>query len=88
VDIVSTISTSIELAKRLREISKNIENAEFKSLLADLYGELADLKLAGADLKERHALQANKLFKSRRAMTRFRRTPSKNYIIYIMRTVI
>jgi hypothetical protein len=55
VDIISTISTSIELAKRLREISKNTENAEFKSLLADLYSELADLKLAGAALKERIA---------------------------------
>jgi hypothetical protein len=51
-DIISTISTSITLAKRLREISKNIEDAEFKNLLADLSNELADMKLEAAALKE------------------------------------
>ena len=51
-DILMTIGTSITLAKRLREISKNIENAEFKNLLADLSNELADLKLEAAALKE------------------------------------
>jgi len=54
-DIITTISTSIALAKRLREISKNIEDAEFKNLLADLSNELADLKLEAAALKERVA---------------------------------
>jgi hypothetical protein len=54
-DIITTISTSITLAKRLREISKNIEDAEFKNLLADLSSELADLKLEAAALKERVA---------------------------------
>ena len=52
-DIISTISTSITLARRLREISKHIEDAEFKSLLADLSNELADMKLEAAALKER-----------------------------------
>lgn len=51
-DIITTISTSISLARRLREISKNIEDAEFKGLLADLSSELADLKLEAASLKE------------------------------------
>lgn len=55
-DIISTISTSIALAQRLREISKNIADAEFKNLLADLSSELADLKLEAAALKERIAL--------------------------------
>ena len=54
-DIITTIGTSITLAKRLREISKNIESAEFKNLLADLSSELADLKLEAAALKERIA---------------------------------
>ena len=54
-DIITTISTSIALAKRLRDISKNIEDAEFKNLLADLSSELADLKLEAASLKERIA---------------------------------
>lgn len=49
-DLISTISTTITLATRLREISKNIEDAEFKNLLADLSLELADTKLKIADL--------------------------------------
>ena len=55
-DVVSAVSSSIALVKRLREISKNIEEAEFKNLLADLAGELADVKLEVADLKEKIAL--------------------------------
>ena len=54
-DIISTISTSLSLTKRLCEISKNIEDAEFKNLLADLSSELADLKLEATSLKERIA---------------------------------
>ena len=54
-DIISSISNSIGLVKRLREISKNIDEAEFKNLLADLSGELADFKLEVADLKEKLA---------------------------------
>ena len=49
-DIISTVSTAITLASRLREISKNIENAEFKNILADLSIELAEAKLRIADL--------------------------------------
>jgi len=55
VDILTTVGTSISLAQRLREISKNLENAEFKNLLADLSSELADLKLEAASLKQRLA---------------------------------
>jgi hypothetical protein len=51
-DIVSSASTAIAIVKRLREISKNIEEAEFKNLLADLSNELADVKLEAAALKE------------------------------------
>jgi hypothetical protein len=54
-DIVTAITTSIGLTQRLREISKNIADAEFKNLLADLSSELADMKLAAAGLKERIA---------------------------------
>ena len=49
-DLISSLSTAITLATRLREISKNIEDAEFKNLLADLSLELADAKLTIADL--------------------------------------
>lgn len=54
-DIVSGISSAIALAGRLREISKNIENAEFKSLLADLHLELADAKIKMAGLMDENA---------------------------------
>jgi predicted RNA-binding Zn-ribbon protein involved in translation (DUF1610 family) len=49
-DIISTVSTAITLATRLREISKNIGDAEFKNILADLSLELADAKLKVAEL--------------------------------------
>ena len=51
-EILSSISASIALAKRLRELSKHVENIEFKSALADLTNELADAKLEAAALKE------------------------------------
>lgn len=54
-DIISSVSTSITLVQRLREISKNIAEAEFKNLLADLSSELADVKLEAAALKEKLA---------------------------------
>jgi hypothetical protein len=49
-DLISSVSTAISLASRLREISKNIEDAEFKNIVADLSLELADAKLTIADL--------------------------------------
>ncbi len=51
-DFVASLSHTVSLVKRLREISKNIEEAEFKNLLADLANELADLKLEAITLKE------------------------------------
>jgi DNA-directed RNA polymerase subunit RPC12/RpoP len=60
-DIVSTVSTAISLATRLREIGKNIENAEFKNLLADLSLELADAKQKLAELISENAELKEKL---------------------------
>lgn len=54
-DVIGSIGHAITLAKRLREISKNIEDAEFKNLLADLNLELADTKIALADVMEQNA---------------------------------
>ncbi|MBE3752988.1 hypothetical protein HJ186_23040 [Vibrio parahaemolyticus] len=54
-DVLGSIGQAISLAKRLREISKNIEDAEFKNLLADLNLELADTKLALADVMEQNS---------------------------------
>jgi hypothetical protein len=50
-DLMSAMSTAISLAGRLREISKNVGDAEFKNILADLSLELADAKLAMADIQ-------------------------------------
>lgn len=54
-DLLSTINHSISLVGRLREISKNISEAEFKNILADLSNDLADAKLQIASLKEDNA---------------------------------
>ncbi|NOH69446.1 hypothetical protein [Vibrio rotiferianus] len=54
-DVLSSIGHAVSLAKRLREISRNIEDAEFKNLLADLNLELADTKLALADVIEQNS---------------------------------
>ena len=42
--VLTAIATSMQLVSRLREINKNIENAEFSNALADLGLELAKLK--------------------------------------------
>ncbi len=54
-DVISTINNSITIVSRLREISKNVSEAEFRNLLADLSNELADAKLQIASLKEQLA---------------------------------
>ncbi|WP_040065991.1 hypothetical protein [Pseudomonas batumici] len=54
-DIISTVSTAVTLALRLKDISKNIENAEFKNILADLSLELSEVKLKLADLLSENA---------------------------------
>lgn len=60
-DLLSSVSTAISLATRLREIGKNIEDAEFKNILADLSLELADSKLKMADLISENAALKEKL---------------------------
>ncbi|ASD68501.1 hypothetical protein [Pseudoalteromonas piscicida] len=60
-DILTTVSTAITLATRLREVGKNIEDAEFKNLLADLSLELADAKLKIADLVSENVSLKEKL---------------------------
>ncbi len=60
-DLVSTISSAITLASRLKEISNNIQDAEFKNLLADLRLELADAKNDIATLLEENTELKSKL---------------------------
>jgi hypothetical protein len=54
-DVVAGLTNAIGIVSRIREISKNIEQAEFKNLLADLSMELADAKLQVVGLKEQVA---------------------------------
>jgi len=51
VDVVQAIQSAIEIVGRLRNLSKKIDEAEFRMLLADLSGDLADAKVEVAALK-------------------------------------
>jgi hypothetical protein len=51
IEIVQSLQSSIEIVGKLRELSKKIEDADFKMFLADLSSELGDAKLEVANLK-------------------------------------
>ena len=50
-DIVSNLSTAIDIAKKLRALDRKVSEADFKMLLADLTNELGDAKLEAGNLK-------------------------------------
>lgn len=50
-DVIASIQSAIDIAAKLRVLSKKVEDADFKMLLADLSGDLADAKLEVAQLK-------------------------------------
>jgi hypothetical protein len=50
-EILSSISASIEIVKKLRVLGKAASEADFKLLLADLTDQLGDAKIQAADLK-------------------------------------
>lgn len=49
-EVIDAVSNAISLTKRLREISENIKEAEFRNIVADLSIELAEAKMKVADL--------------------------------------
>lgn len=51
-EIITAITASLELLKKLKEVSKNIKDAEIKNLIADISNQLADTKLAAVALKQ------------------------------------
>jgi regulator of replication initiation timing len=61
--VITSINNGITLVQRLREISKNIEDAEFKNVLADLSLEMSDTKLALAQVTEENAKLKSELTK-------------------------
>lgn len=50
-DVFAAIQSAIEIAGKLRDLSKKVEDADFKMLLVDLSDKLADAKLEVATLK-------------------------------------
>ena len=50
--MISIINNAISLVNRLQEVSKNINEVEFKNLLADISNSLADAKLEVTSVKE------------------------------------
>ena len=50
-DLITGITTAIDIAKKLRDLNKKVGEAEFKTLLAELYSELGDAKLEATNLK-------------------------------------
>lgn len=51
-DILKAINGSIELLKKLNELTASMKQIEIKTLIADLSNQLADAKLAAADMKQ------------------------------------
>lgn len=58
---ITAITNAIGLLTRLREISANIRDAEFKNVLADLTVELAEVKMKMAGLMEENVELKNKI---------------------------
>jgi hypothetical protein len=50
--VASTISTAIATLGQLREASKKVQNAELKTIIAELADQLSDAKLQLAELKD------------------------------------
>ena len=60
-EVISSVSNAIALVSRLKKVSENIRNAEFKNLLADLSLELAEAKIKMASLITENAELQNKI---------------------------
>lgn len=50
-DVIAGIQAALDIAGKLRELSKKVQDADFSILLADLTMQLADTKLEVASLK-------------------------------------
>lgn len=81
-DLMSSLNNSLTIVSRLRDISKNISEAEFKNLLADLTLELADAKLELATLKEEMALLKKKNIELERAKPENKQKPTLQWGCY------
>ncbi|MEX7559328.1 hypothetical protein F9Z43_06610 [Pseudomonas monteilii] len=50
-DLMALIQQALEASGKLRDLSKKVEDADFKMILADLHNALADAKLESGELK-------------------------------------
>jgi chromosome segregation ATPase len=75
-DVITSLQNAIGIAGRIREISKNVEEAEFKNLLADLFMQLADAKLEVVNLKEQLADLRQKVADLERAKPETKEKPA------------
>ena len=55
-DVVLAVQNAIGIVGKLRELSQKIHDVEFRTLVADLAGELADAKMELAEIKTQLAL--------------------------------
>src|SRR5258707_15587824 len=51
-DVMQSLGHAIDIAKRLREMSEKMKNADFANLIADLNLEFADVKMKLAGVME------------------------------------
>lgn len=49
-DIIATITTALDLAKRIKTTADYIKDSESKLIIADLVSELAEVKIKASDL--------------------------------------
>ena len=61
VGALNAIDKALTLGKRLLAISKNVKEAEFNNVLADLLSQLADAKVEIAGLKSQLAQQTDEI---------------------------
>jgi hypothetical protein len=81
-DVLAGIDNAITVVRKLREISKNISQVEFKNLLADLSNQLADAKLNIAELKEQLAAQTMEIQMLKHTPSESREKPSVKWGCY------
>ena len=60
-EIMSSISSAITIAKKLKVVSDKVKDADFKNLLADLNLELAGIKMQLAEVMEENIRQKAKI---------------------------
>src|SRR5437588_1774934 len=60
-EVISSVTNAIALVSRLKKISENVRDAEFKNVLADLSLELAETKMKMASLIGENADLENKI---------------------------